>query len=135
MEEGFLLSKCFSHVVMTFDINNKTFTETQYPNISYVDDDYLAYYNERDNSVIIECDNEEKVIPDTYTSFYGLILDNKFWSYPDENIWYDLNDMSKHGKGHDGEISNILGYYNGKYIVKTIGMNFKALTEEELRAQ
>ena len=135
MEEDFLLSKCFSHVVMTFDINNKTFTETQYPNISYVDGDYLAYYNESDNSVIIECENEEKIIPDTYTSFYALILDDKFWSYPDENIWYDLSDMSKHGKGHDGEISYILGYYNGKFIVKTIGMNFKALTEEELRAQ
>jgi len=135
MEEGFLLSKCFSHVVMTFDINNKTFTETQYPNISYVDGDYLAYYNESDNSVIIECENEEKIIPDTYTSFYALILDDKFWSYPDENIWYDLSDMSKHGKGHDGEISNILGYYNGKFIVKTIGMNFKAINEDELKSE
>lgn len=49
--------------------------------------------------------------------------------YPDEPTWYDLSDKSAHDVTG---ISEVIDSFNGKLIVKTRGMNFKAITEEEL---
>lgn len=129
MEEGFSMGAQFTNVVVNFDLNSKTYEETDLQEPAYVDND-IYVYNDRANKIIGIVENgSERKLENNSTGLHSLVLNGKLWTYDENEVWYDLSDLSEH---RSTAYTQMMDYYNGCYIVKKLGMSFEKLTEEEL---
>ncbi len=128
-EEGFLMADQFTEGLFEFDLSEKTIKSCGMSITFISGSDTYGYYDKNKNTSVIYKNGEEITLDGVRVNNYSFVHNNTLWIYPDEPTWYDLSDKSAHDVTG---ISEVIDSFNGKLIVKTRGMNFKPITEEEL---
>ncbi len=129
-EEGFLMADQFTEKLFEFDLAEKTIKPCETPVTFISDNNTYGYYDKEKQSSVIYKDGTEITLEGVRVSNYSAVYNNTLWINPDEPTWYDLSDKSAHDVSG---ISEVIDVFNGKIIAKTRGMNFKAVTEEDLK--
>lgn len=120
----------FVHITFEFNPVTKEMKESDLPTASYVDENIYVYADIKTNkSYVITPDKTYEFDCDTYYS--ASVINNKLFNQ-NEQEWYDLNDMLRHGMGEYGGYK-VVSYYKDSYILFN-GKKAVKLTEEELLA-
>lgn len=124
----------YTFLSFEFDFETKSWKKSELPFSRYMNNDTYTYYDYAADELHVIHEKGELVIPSDgeitqMSEFNGKLF---IYYYSVGSEWYDLSDGSKHSMGkYDGY--DVLGYYDGCYILAKGGRTAK-LTEEELLA-
>ena len=120
----------FTHIIFEYDFESKKWIETDLPLAIYINNTSYVYYDDIQKKIGIIKSNDKIEIPYEKKLMKCSVLNDKLF-IPDDGIWYDLQDLSKHSmgeyKGYD-----VIAYYDECFILLHGGLNAK-ITEEELK--
>ena len=124
----------YTFLSFEFDFETKSWKKSELPFSRYMNNDTYTYYDYAADELHVIHEKGELVIPSDgeitqMSEFNGKLF---IYYYSVGSEWYDLSDGSKHSMGkYDGY--DVLGYYDGCYILAKGGRTAK-ITEEELLA-
>lgn len=129
-----LSDEYWTYVNFEFDLETKTWKESDLPYARFMNEDCYIYYDLNDKNVKVIYQEKEYSFDlgfnqMTFSSSNASELNGKLF-FPSIGKWFDLSDSSEHSMGKYAEYDAV-AYYDESYILINGGQQVK-LSEEEL---